>query len=231
LSELNGKPLFTEYNDVAGLADIAIVEPYRLQVELGITRSFRERAWEGRAPKKFLHDVMHCVPNEKSKVINGQTLYYFDGDNAAEGLLNGTVDPRVAYMFSPSILGTYVGFENGFDNGNDPNSYFNKAMRGYYINHPIMTDINVHSITFGPAGQLQTINLNDESKADLSKREAFLRNTLRTRVANQTDNGNIIGKDRNMMAEYNVRPQYNFDFRFPTLDAVEVELLYKRKQR
>jgi hypothetical protein len=191
LSELNGKPLFTEYNDVAGLADIAIVEPHRLQVELGITRSFRERPWEGRAPKKFLHDVMHVIPNEKSVVVNGQTLYYFDGDNASEGLLNGTVDPRVAYLFSPNILGTYVGIESGFDDNSDPNSYFNKAMRGYYINHPIMTDINVHSITFGAAGREQTINLNDEAKADLSKREAFLLNTLRTRVALQNDIGNI----------------------------------------
>jgi len=225
ISELNGKPLFENYDDVAGLADIAIVEPYRLQVELGITRAFRERADECRAPKKFLQDVMHCMPNEKSVVVNGETLYYFDGDNSAEGLMNGTVDPRVAYLFSKDVLGRYVGAETGWDDGTDPNSYFSKAMRGYYINDPIMTDIDVHSITFGAEGFEQTINLNDEAKADLSKREAYLLDAFRTRCAQYQDIGWTIGTDENMISEYNVRPQYNFDIRYPTLHAVETELL------
>lgn len=225
ISELSSKPLFTEYNDVAGLADIAIVEPYRLQVELGITRAFRERADEARAPKRFIQDVMHCIPAENSIVINGETLYYYDGDNSEEGLLNGTVDPRVTYLFSKDILGRYVGAETAWDDGTDPNSHFSKIARGYYAEHPIMTDISVHSITFGPEGNEQTINLNDEAKADLSKREAFLLNAFRTRIAQYQDIGWTIGTDKNMISEYNVRPQYNFDIRYPTLHAVETELL------
>lgn len=225
ISELNSKPLFTEYDDVAGLADIAIVEPYRLQVELGITRAFRERSDEARAPKRFLHDVMHCIPTEKSIEVNGETLYYFDGDNSEEGLVNGTVDPRVAYLFSKDILGRYVGAETSWDDGTDPNSYFSKIARGYYIEHPIMTDINVHSITFGPEGNEQTINLNDEAKADLSIRESFLLAAFRERISKYQDINWTIGTDRNMISEYNVRPQYNFDIRYPTLHAVETELL------
>lgn len=224
ISELSGMPLLSEYNDVAGLADIAIVAPHRLSSELGITRSFRERPWEQRAPKKFLNDVMHVIPNEESIVINGQTLYYFDGDNSAEGLLNGTVDPRVAYMFSTNISGTYTGLENGFDDGTDPNSYFSKAMRSYYINHPVMTDIDVHSITFGPAGFEQTINLNEAAQADLSLREEFLLDAFRSRVANQQDHNNQVGRNRNMISEYNVRPQFNWDIRYPIIHAVETEL-------
>ncbi|WP_340115043.1 SusD/RagB family nutrient-binding outer membrane lipoprotein [Maribellus mangrovi] len=224
LSETSGKPLFDMYDDVAGLADIAIVEPYRLQVELGITRAFRERADECRAPKLFLHDVMHCVPEEKSVEVNGEMLYYFDGDNSEEGLMNGTVDPRVAYLFSKDVMGRYVGAETGWDDNTDPNSYFNKAMRGYYINDPIMTDINVTSITFGAQGNEQTINLNDEASADLSKREEFLLNAFRTRCGQYLDNNWVIGTDRNMISEYNVRPQYNFDIRYPTLHSVETEL-------
>lgn len=111
IQELNGKDLFDQYDDVAGLADIAIVEPYRIQVELGITRAFRERGDECRAPKKFLDDVMHCTPIEKSVVVNGETLYYFEGDNSATGLLDGTVDPRVPYIFSKDVNGRYLGAE------------------------------------------------------------------------------------------------------------------------
>lgn len=225
LSELNGKPLFDTYNDVAGLADIAIVEPYRLQKELGITRAFRERSDECRAPKRYLQDVMHCIPTEKSIEMNGETLYYFDGDNSAEGLVNGTVDPRVPYLFSKDVMGRYVGAETGWDDATDPNSYFSKVMRGYYINHPIMTDINVTSITFGAPGFEQTINLNNEASADLSKREPYLLNAFRTRCAKYQDIGWTIGTDENMISEFNVRPQYNFDIRYPTLHAVEVELL------
>ncbi|MGW9685328.1 SusD/RagB family nutrient-binding outer membrane lipoprotein [Flagellimonas sp. 2504JD1-5] len=224
LGELNGKPLLDQPLDVAGLADIAIVEPYRLQVELGITRAFRERADECRAPKRFLHDVMHCIPDEKSIVVNGETLYYFDGDNATEGLANGTVDPRVAYLFSKDVMGRYIGAETGFDDGSDPNSYYNKTMRGYYINHPIMTDINVTEITFGAAGNEHNIKLNDEASADLSLREAFLLNAFRNFCGQYQDIGWTIGTDRNMVAEYNVRPQYNFDIRYPTMHAVESEL-------
>ncbi|WP_149276519.1 SusD/RagB family nutrient-binding outer membrane lipoprotein [Pareuzebyella sediminis] len=224
INELNGKPLFDQAMDVAGLADIAIVEPNRLQVELGITRSFRERSDECRAPKRFLEDVMHCIPTEKSVVIDGQTLYYFDGDNSEEGLANGTVDPRVAYLFSKDIMGRYVGAETSWDNGSDPNSYFSKAMRGYYINHPIMTDINVTEITFGKEGFEHTIRLSDEAAASLSGREAFLFNAFRTYCAQYQDINWTIGTDRNMISEYNVRPQYNFDIRYPTLHAVETEL-------
>ena len=224
LSELNGKPLFNQFNDVAGLADIAIVEPYRLQVELGITRAFRERADECRAPKRFLQDVMHCVPTESSVVVNGETLYYFDGDNSEEGLMNGTVDPRVAYIYSKDILGRYVGAETTWDDGSDPNSYFSKAMRAYYINHPIMTDINVKEITFGSPGNEQKITLSAEAAADLSIREAYLLKAFREHCSQYSDIGWTIGTDKNMISEYNVRPQYNFDVRYPTLHSVETEL-------
>ena len=224
LSELSGKPLFDQPEDVAGLADIAIVDPSRLQVELGITRAFRERADECRAPKRFLHDVMNCIPNEESVVVNGEVLYYFDGDSSVDGLANGTVDPRVAYLFSKDVLGRYIGAETSWDDASDPNSYFAKAMRAYYINHEIMTDINVTEITFGAAGNEMTIKLNDEASADLSKREAFLLKAFREYCGQYQDIGWTIGTDKNMISEYNVRPQYNFDIRYPTMHAVETEL-------
>lgn len=225
LSELSGKPLFDQYNDVAGLADIAIVAPHRLTSELGITRGFRERHWEHRAPAYFLHDVMGVVPNEQSIEINGETLYYFDGDNVTDGLLNGTVDPRVAYLFSASINGNYTGVESAWEDGTDPNSYLSKVMRSYYINHPIMTDIDVHSITIGSPGHEHTINLNEAAQADLSEREPFLLNYLRLRFANSQDTQGQTGSERSLVSEYNVRPRWNWDIRFPTLHAVEVALL------
>jgi len=224
LAELDGKPLFDQYDDVAGLADIAIVDPARLQRELGITRAFRERSDECRAPKRFLDDVMHCTPTEQSIVINGETLLYFDGDNSAEGLLNGTVDPRVAYIFSKDIMGRYVGAETAWDDGTDPNSYYSKIMRGYYINDPIMTDISVTSISFGPEGNQQEIKLNDEASANLAIRDAYLLKAFRGRCSKYEDISWTIGTDKNMISEYNVRPQYNFDVRYPTLHAVESEL-------
>ncbi|MBC6997280.1 SusD/RagB family nutrient-binding outer membrane lipoprotein [Cytophaga sp. FL35] len=225
LSELEAKPIFENYDDVAGLADIAIVEPNRLQVELGITRAFRERGDESRAPKRYLQDVMHVEPTEKSVVINGETLYYFDGDNSEEGLANGTVDPRVAYLFSKDILGRYIGSETGWDNGTDPNSFLNKTLRAYYINHPIMTDISVTEISFGTeGGDEQVISLNDEAAADLSKREAFLLKAFREQVGFYRDTNYTIGTDNNLVAEFNTRPQYNFDLRYPTLHAVETQL-------
>ena len=62
ITELNGKPLLTSYDDVAGIADIAIIAPNRICDELGITRAFRERADDCRAGKKFLDDVMTLFP-------------------------------------------------------------------------------------------------------------------------------------------------------------------------
>ena len=224
LSELNGKPLFDKYDDVAGLTDIAIVDPSRLQRELGITRAFRERVDECRAPKYFLDDVMHCTPTEKSVIVNGETLYYFDGDNSAEGLINGTVDPRVVYLFSKDILGRYVGVETSWDDGSDKNSYYSKIIRKYYINDPIMTDINVSSISFGSEGNEQEIKLNKEATTDLTKREAYLLGAFREHCAMYNDISWTIGTNRNMVSEYNVRPQFNFDIRYPTLHAVESEL-------
>ena len=225
IAELNGKPLFDQYNDVAGLTDLAIIDPSRLQRELGITRAFRERSDECRAPKRFLQDVMNAVPVEKSVNVNGETLLYFEGSNVEDGLANGTVDPRVTYLFSKDVLGRYVGAETAWDNGSDPNSYFNKALRSYYINHPIMTDINITEIEFGTPGFEQKITLNDEAKADLSVREEFLIKAFREHVGQYNDTDFTIGTNRNMISEYNVRPQYNFDIRYPTLHAVEVELL------
>ncbi len=223
LSELNGKPLFSAYNDVAGLADIAIVEPYRLQVELGITRAFRERADECRAPKKFLQDVMHCMPIEKSVVMNGKTLYYFESDNSSTGLLDGTVDPRVAYIYSPDVSGRYIGADYKWDNNDDPNSYYSKFIRGYYINDEILTNPAITVFHYGKNNQ-ESIVLNEEAKNDLSKREAFLLSAMRSKCSKYEDTNWTIGTEHNMIAEYNVRPQYNFDLRYPTLHAVETEL-------
>lgn len=225
LNELSGKPLFSEPTDVAGLADIAIVEPNRLQVELGITRSFRERGDESRAPKHYLEDTMNCIPTEKSIVVEGQTLLYFEaGSDCAEGLSNGTVDPRIAYLFSKDILGRYVGAETAWDNGSDPNSYLNKALRTYYIEHPIMTDVNVTEISFGTEADEQIIALSDDLENTLAGREAFLRKAFRDYIGNYNDTNYTIGTDSNMISEFNTRPQYNFDIRYPTLHAVETEL-------
>lgn len=223
LSELSGKPLFDMVDDVAGLADIAIVEPYRIQVELGITRAFRERSDECRAPKRFLDDIMNCKPIEKSVEINGQTLYYFEGDNSSTGLVEGTVDPRVSYVFSPDWSGRYIGAETTWDDGTDPNSYYSKLIRGYYINDPILTDISITTFKYGVNNDVE-LKLNDAAAADLSLREDYLNKALRERCSKYQDNGWVIGKEDILIAEYNVRPQFNFDLRYPTLHAVETEL-------
>jgi hypothetical protein len=223
ISDLSGKPLFSEYTDVAGLADIAIVEPYRIQRELGITRAFRERSDEARTPRRYLEEVMHCMPIEKSVEMNGQTLYYFDGDNSATGLLDGTVDPRVSYTFSPDWSGRYIGTETKWDDGTDPNSYFSKTMRGYYINDPILTDPSVTVFKYGVNNDVE-IKLNDEAINDMSKREPFLLAALRSRCAKYEDNSWTIGTEDILVSEFNVRPQFNFDLRYPTLHAVETEL-------
>lgn len=223
LSELSSKPLFSEYDDVAGLADIAIVEPYRIQRELGITRAFRERADEARSPKRFLDDVMHCTPTEKSVEMNGETLYYFDGDNSATGMIDGTVDPRVSYIFSPDWSGRYIGAETAWDDGTDVNSYYSKMIRGYYINDPILTDPAIITFKYGVNNDVE-LNLNEEAVNDISKREHFLLMALRERCSKYQDNGWTIGTEDNLISEYNVRPQFNFDLRYPTLHAVETEL-------
>lgn len=223
LTELQGKPLLTDYNDVAGVADIAVIALNRICNELGITRSFRERGADFTAGKKFLQDVMYCQPTEGSKVVNGKTLFYFSGDNSATGLLNGTVDPRVSYIFSPDCIGRYLGTETKWDGNADPNSYLNKVLRGYYINDPIMTDISKTTFYYGPNKSL-SIELDAASKTDLSKREAFLLNALRSRLANSEDTDGNVGSERNLVAAYNVRPEFNFALKFPTIHAVETEL-------
>lgn len=223
LTDLQGKPLLTDYNDVAGIADIAVIALNRICNELGITRAFRERADDCRAGKKFLQDVMYCQPTVGSKVVNGQTLLYFSGDNSATGLLDGTVDPRVSYIFAPDWSGRYLGVETKWDGNTDKNSYLNKILRGLYINDPILTDISKTTFYYG-VNNSQSIALDAASKADLSKREAFLLNTLRSRVANYDDNGWNVGTENNLVAEYNVRPQFNFALKYPTIHAVETEL-------
>ncbi|MBO9728113.1 MAG: SusD/RagB family nutrient-binding outer membrane lipoprotein [Chitinophaga sp.] len=223
LTELQGKPLMTDYNDVAGIADIAVIALNRICNELGITRSFRERGADFTAGKKFLQDVMYCQPVEGSKVVNGKTLYYFTGDNSATGLLNGTVDPRVSYIFSPDCIGRYLGVETKWDGNKDENSYLNKVLRGYYINDPILTDITKTTFYYGPNKSL-SIELDAASKADLSKRESFLLNALRSRLANSEDTDGNVGTEKNLVAAYNVRPEFNFALKYPTIHAVETEL-------
>ncbi|RFS26899.1 SusD/RagB family nutrient-binding outer membrane lipoprotein [Chitinophaga silvatica] len=223
ITELQGKPLLTEYNDVAGVADIAVIALNRICNELGITRAYRERGGDFRAGKKFLQDVMNCQPTLGSKVVNGKTLYYFSGDNSATGLLDGTVDPRVSYIFATDLKGRYLGAETQWDGNTDPNSYLNKVLRGIYINDPILTDISKTTITFGANNKL-SITLDAESKADLSKREAFLLNSLRLILAATDDNEGQLGSENNLVAEYNVRPEFNFALKYPTIHAVETEL-------
>ena len=223
LTELAGKPLLSEYNDVAGVADIAVIAPSRICNELGITRAFRERADDCRAGKKFLQDVMNCQPHIGSKIVNGQTLDYFDGDNSTTGLVNGTVDPRVSYIFSPDWSGRYLGADTKWDGNTDRNSYLNKILRGLYINDPILTDISKTTFYYGKNNS-QSIALDAASKADLTKREAFLLNSLRSRVANYEDNNWNVGTENTLVAEYNVRPQFNFALKYPTIHAVETEL-------
>ncbi|NPA37003.1 MAG: SusD/RagB family nutrient-binding outer membrane lipoprotein [Chlorobi bacterium] len=224
LNDLTGKPLFEDWNEDAGIADIQIVEPYLLQVSLGITRSFRERSDDCRAPKKFIQDVMHCMPDDSVKIIDGVELHYFITDNSEEGLENGTVDPRVTYIFSKDILGRYIGSGNNWDDWEDPNSYFSKLCRAYYINDPIMYDSEVTTFTYGPNNEW-TITLSDEAaNGSFLDRDAFLLDAVRKRLGQYNDINWIVGTDRNMMSEYNVRPQFNFDLRYPTLHAVETHL-------
>lgn len=223
LTELQGKPLLTDYNDVAGVADIAVIALNRICNELGITRSFRERGADFTAGKKFLQDVMYCQPTGGSKVINGKTLFYYNSDNSATGLLDGTVDPRVAYIFAPDCMGRYLGVETKWDGNTDVNSYLNRVLRGYYINDPILTDISKTTFYYG-VNNSQSIELDAASKADLSKREAFLLNALRNRLANSDDTGGNRGTENNLISEYNVRPEFNFALKYPTIHAVETEL-------
>jgi len=223
LTELQGKPLLTDYTDAAGVADIAVIALNRICNELGITRAFRERGADFHAGKKFLQDVMYCQPTVGSKVINGKTLFYFSGDNSATGLLDGTVDPRVAYIFAPDCNGRYLGLETKWDGNKDENSYLNKLLRGYYINDPILTDISKTTFYYG-VNNSQSIELDAASKADLSKREAFLLNALRNKLANSDDTGGNVGTENNLTSEYNVRPEFNFALKYPTIHAVETEL-------
>lgn len=221
LTDLQGKPLLSDYNDVAGVADIAVIALNRICNELGITRAFRERGDDCRAGKKFLQDVMYCQPTIGTKVVNGQTLSYFSGDNSATGLLNGTVDPRVAYIFAPDWSGRYLGLDTKWDGNKDPNSYLNQVLRGLYINDPILTDISKTTFYYGVG---KSIQLDAASKADLSKRESFLLNALRSAFANGDDHDGNVGTASNLVAEYNIRPQFNFALKYPTIHAVETEL-------
>ncbi|MDH7459745.1 SusD/RagB family nutrient-binding outer membrane lipoprotein [Chitinophagaceae bacterium 26-R-25] len=223
LTELQGKPLLSDVNDVAGISDVTLIALNRICNELGITRSYRERVDECRAGKKFLQDVMYCTPVEQSKVVNGQTLFYFSGDNAATGLAAGTVDPRVSYIFAPDWSGRYIGMDTKWDGNTDPNSYLNKMLRGNYINDPILTDINVTTFYYG-VNKSQSIVLDAASKADLTKRDAFLLANLRSKLANYEDNQGNVGTENPVVAELNIRPEFNFAAKYPTIHAVETEL-------
>lgn len=226
LSELQSKPIFDTYTDVAGIADLAIVDPARLQSELGITRAFRENPYTLRVPKKFT-DMMNLIPVEEDA---GNGLKYFVADNVGtnkEGLESGDVDPRVAYMISPDFRGYYFGNDNKWDNGNDKNSYLSKVVRGYYINDPCMTDesIDVFKITNPDGNGQDEIRLYENNVlVPLSGRDEFLRKKLRERVANNDDSGWVLGKAGVMTSEYNMRAIYNSNLRYPTLNAAEVQL-------
>ncbi len=58
----------------------------------------------------------------------------------------------------------------------------------------------------------------------MSKREEFLLNALRERCSKYEDIDWTIGTENNLISEYNVRPEFNFDLRYPTIHAVETEL-------
>lgn len=223
LTDLQGKPLLSDYNDVAGVSDVTLIALNRICNELGITRAYRERVDDCRAGKKFLQDVMYCTPVEQSKVVNGQTLYYFSGDNSATGLAAGTVDPRVSYVFAPDWSGRYLGLDVKWDGNTDPNSYLNKLLRGNYINDPILTDITKTTFYYG-VNNSQSIVLDDASKKDLTKREAFLLANLRSRLANYDDNQGNVGTENPLVAELNIRPEFNFAAKYPTIQSVETEL-------
>ncbi|MDI3320326.1 SusD/RagB family nutrient-binding outer membrane lipoprotein [Pinibacter soli] len=223
LTELQGKPLLSAYNDEAGVSDVTLIALNRICNELGITRAYRERVDDCRAGKKFLQDVMNVTPTQTSKVVNGQTLQYFSGENSAAGLVAGTVDPRVSYIFAPDWSGRYIGLDTKWDGNTDPNSYLNKALRGMYINDPILTDINKTTFYYG-VNNSQSIALDAASKADLTKREAFLLTNLRSRLANYDDNQGNVGTENPLIAELNIRPEFNFAAKYPTIHAVETEL-------
>jgi len=224
LSEISQEPLFDQYNDDAGIADVQIVNPALIQVELGITRVFRERYDDSRASNRFLDSIMDCKPIEKTVNINGIDYTYFESDNSATGFLDGTVDPRVRYMYSTDLLGRYIGISYLWDDNTDPDSYYNKLVRAYYINDPIMTDLNVTSFTYGPNDEWEIV-LNGDAVTDLSKRDEFLRGKIREKCTKYEDTEFMVGRDRNIMSEFNIIPQFNFDLRYPTIHAVEVELL------
>ena len=218
--------LFSAFNDVAGIADITTIAPYRICDELGITRSFRERGSEFHVPQEFL-DAMNVVPTISTKTIAGITYSYVSGDNTATGLANGTVDPRIAYMYAPSYDGLYVGKGAKWDDGTNPNSRFNMALRGHYINDPVMSDLTVTSFTYGAPNSTHryTLVIPVASRSSFADRDAFLLKALRAAVANgDDDGGGNMGSENSLLSEYNVRPLFNFAMRFPTMHAVETEL-------
>jgi hypothetical protein len=223
LTDLQGKPLLSDVNDLAGVSDVTTIALNRICNELGITRAYRERGDDCRAGKKFLQDVMGVTPTQASKVVNGVTLQYFSGENSATGLVNGTVDPRVSYMFAPDWSGRYIGLPVKWDGNSDPNSYLNMALRGFYINDPILTDITKTTFYYG-VNNSQSIVLDAASQADLTKREAFLLSNLRSKLANYDDNQDQVGTENPLVAENNIRPQFNFAAKYPTITSVETEL-------
>ncbi len=226
LSEMGSASFLDEYDDVAGIADLDVIDASKLPGQLGVGRAFKEVAVSFRASAKFLDDVMHCTPVEKDTVVNGETLYYFSGDNHEEGLANGTVDPRVAYLFSPDALGRYIGGYSSWDDGTDNNSYYSKLMRAYYINDPIMTDLSVTSITIDLGDDEYTISIgeDDEAYSDLSKRDEYLLSEFRYACSTWDDTNGYPGKYGTFMSEYNVRCFFRYDMDYPTISSIETEL-------
>ncbi|MBV4360430.1 SusD/RagB family nutrient-binding outer membrane lipoprotein [Pinibacter aurantiacus] len=223
LTELQGKPLLSDVNDVAGISDVTLIALNRICNELGITRSYRERVDECRAGKKFLQDVMYCTPTEVTKNVNGKDYTYFSGENSAAGLAAGTVDPRVSYIFAPDWSGRYIGMDTKWDGNTDPNSYLNKMLRGNYINDAIMTDVSKTTYYYG-VNNSQSIALAGAAKTDLAKRDSFLLANLRSRLANYDDNQGNVGTENPLVAELNIRPEFNFAAKYPTISSVETEL-------
>lgn len=231
IADLADKPMLDESDDVVGISDLAIIEPYRIGSEVGITRGIRENGWLCRAPQKFIQDVMNCQPEEKTFTFNGEQYKAIVGDNSEEGLRNGTVDPRIAYMFAKDILGRYVGVITGYDKNKETNSLYNMSMRGYYYNDSVLIDNAKKYILVGmknEAGKFiepDTIKLNDSAINNMNYREEFLLNKLRVIVGKNQDTDWDLGTDKLMVSEYNVRPFHNFNMRYPTMHSTEIELL------
>lgn len=229
LAELASEKVFDQYSDVIGISDIDVMDATVITRD-GWARAIRERTDEARVPQEFF-DAMNVVPTIKTVELDGTKYSAVVGDNTKDGLENGTVDPRVNYLYSKDIIGRYVSTYTGrFDQYHQHDSWYSKVMRGYYINDAVMTDKNVKKFLLPTestldASKMDTISLHDTIAVDFQKRDEYILKSLRAKASKYNDTQWEGGTDRCLVSEYNIRALTNYDMAYPTMHSVEISLL------